>query len=439
MTQEGDGQSGTGSAHDGCGDGAPAAGGRDQKQAATNERCDDRAPRGGEVDGGPENRQRTRRERTNDPCSSDDGYAEAQGNAEADEDAEGVPVADRKAQPRFRIRKADREPRLGEQIREESTGERDQRGDDDAEREPVGASPGVAVRCSEDSENEQARVQRNAVELGERAFRARRPEHRCERPQPEEAEQGRSGQCCAGRCPLRQEPEGKPDDHDRPDAGGKKRSGRQPVTAVRLGHRNDDGRDNDHCRQPRKRRASDRPARWETVRSSFQPTNKTARHWSLQYRCVSPLALLTFTKQMRTQLTRIGLAVFCAATVASALAAFAHAAPPAASQYVEHIPTASGMTAVVAPASAGQPATAQGTAGTATSPTSTTSTSNAGHSAHPAGKPLSQQRAADPLRAAVATGDGKSGLGRGALFAIVLAAITFAAFVGLMLRRRLAR
>ncbi len=146
---------------------------------------------------------------------------------------------------------------------------------------------------------------------------------------------------------------------------------------------------------------------------------------------------------MRTQLTRVGLAVLCAAALTSAFAAFAHATPPAASQYVEQIPTAAGSKPAVAPSSTGHPAAAQGTAGTTsteTAPTSTTSTSHPAHgSPSPTVKPLPQQRTVDPIRAAVAAGNGNNGLGRGALFAIVLAVITFAALAGLMVRRRLAR
>jgi hypothetical protein len=117
-------------------------------------------------------------------------------------------------------------------------------------------------------------------------------------------------------------------------------------------------------------------------------------------------------------------------------------AVPAASQYVEQIPTATGTKATTAHH------TAASTSST-TAPTSTSagkqSTGTRATSKHPASHTArakttsATKQEPTPFRAALATSNGTTGFGRGALLALVVAAVTLVALTGLAVRRRISR
>ena len=105
------------------------------------------------------------------------------------EDPEPVPVVDREAQARARRRQQGGQPSGRKRAREEAADERDARGRDDREREPVDPRAQPSGARGEHDEHVDPQVERGPVELDDRVLGTRRPRRREHAPARERREQ----------------------------------------------------------------------------------------------------------------------------------------------------------------------------------------------------------------------------------------------------------
>ena len=179
----------------------------------------ERATRSGEIHHRGEDRQRQRRQGTREPRPPGSHERKQQRIRERDLDPQSVPVAEREAEPVLECRH-DRGPRLqAEGAREAATHERDDGHGNESQGHSADEHPGRHEPRHDDGDGEYGDVERDLVELRERAFAVRGPAGGDQNPDGERRKQAERENCQpvdarpggrdAERCADSQQPPGR--------------------------------------------------------------------------------------------------------------------------------------------------------------------------------------------------------------------------------------
>ncbi len=182
-----------------------------------------------------------------------------QRHRDAGEDPEPIPVVDREAQARARRRQQGGQRSGRKRAREEAADERDARGRDDREREPVDPRAQPSGARGEHDEHVDPQIERGPVEFDDCVLGTRRPRRRERTPARERREQQPRQRGRAHRPHRSPDPEQQSDQDRPPDEQPERASTCQRVAAVVIGDgerhaRDDRRRRHDGSRSPRGQR-----------------------------------------------------------------------------------------------------------------------------------------------------------------------------------------